>query len=85
MSEKKKAVASIWQKESGKGLVYLSGVMNEEVVIPKGQRFVIFANSFKEEGSKKPDWLMYIDEVQGRDFSKNNPKNEETDKGDMFL
>ena len=44
-------IGSLWIQQGKRG-EYLSGVVN-------GTKVIIFRNTYKQEGSKQPDWKVY--------------------------
>ena len=48
-------LCGLWLNTSKEGKSYFSGNIGNA-------RIVIFKNTFKEEGSKEPDYKLYIDE-----------------------
>jgi len=44
-------IGSLWIQQGKRG-EYLSGVVN-------GAKVIIFRNTYKQEGSKQPDWKVY--------------------------
>ncbi len=46
-------IGGIWQNESKDGVVYFSGYLN-------GAQMLIFKNGYKKEGSREPDYKMYV-------------------------
>ena len=59
MSDKKDSIGALWKKVSKGGKEFMSG--NVEIGGTK-YSLVVFTNGYKEEGSNKPDFLMYESE-----------------------
>lgn len=57
--DKANKMGAAWVKTSKKGDKFFSGQFEIEGV---KTQFVMFKNSYKEEGSKQPDWVMYKSE-----------------------
>ena len=56
--DKDKQIGALWVHTSKDGnKKYLSGKVD-------GKEIVVFKNGFKEEGSKKPDWIIYVSDKQ---------------------
>lgn len=49
---KENQIGALWVHETKKGKKFLAGKVGEKDI-------VVFKNGFKEEGSKKPDWIIY--------------------------
>jgi len=62
--DKANKIGAAWVKTSKKGDKFFSGQF--ELGDVKTQ-FVMFKNSYKEEGSKQPDWVMYKSEPRAND------------------
>ena len=67
MADKMVKIGAAWKHESrktdknGKPIKYFSGQIEVKDDMPAGSviPFVMFRNSYKEEGDKKPDILIY--------------------------
>lgn len=57
-------VSGLWINESKQGKKYMVGYMGK-------LKIVIFKNTYKQEGDKKPDYIMYLDQ-QDHNNSNNN-------------
>ena len=57
MSDKKK-IGALWEKETARGTKLLSGVVE---INGAKTRIAVFPNSFKDEGSRQPDFVIYED------------------------
>ncbi len=55
---KKKKIGALWTKETKSGTQLLSG--NVEIDGRKTQ-IAVFPNSYKEEGTRQPDYVIYLD------------------------
>ena len=62
--DKANKMGAAWVKTSKKGDKFFSGQI--EIGGVKTQ-FVMFKNSYKKEGSKQPDWVMYKSEPKTND------------------
>ena len=77
MPEKRKSVGAFWKQVSRDGKrTYLTG----NIELTEGERIkvVIFANSYKEEGSRQPDFMMYISKPREEKHST------ESEKGQLY-
>ena len=62
--DKKDKIGAAWKKVSKKGTKFLSG----EIEINGFKTpIVMFVNSYKEEGSKQPDFIIYKSEREGKE------------------
>lgn len=64
MADKMVKIGAAWKHESTKGNKYFSGQIKVEKDTPAGTviPFVIFKNTYKQEGDKKPDLVIYEDD-----------------------
>jgi len=53
-------VMGLWEGVNKRGQKYLSGNLNA------GTRVMIFRNGFKTEGSREPDYILYVSQSQPR-------------------
>lgn len=53
-------VMGLWEGTNKRGQKYLSGNLNVST------RVMIFRNSFKTEGSREPDYILYVSQSQPR-------------------
>jgi len=53
-------VMGLWEGVNKRGQKYLSGNLNQST------RVMIFRNSFKTEGSREPDYILYVSQSQPR-------------------
>lgn len=53
-------VMGLWEGVNKRGQKYLSGNLNA------GTRVMVFRNGFKTEGSREPDYILYISQSQPR-------------------
>lgn len=74
-------LSGLWFRESKNGQVYLTGSFDKErakeliETIGDNDKIFIsaFPNSYKEEGDKKPDWVVYINAGDETNASKSKP------------
>ncbi len=62
MSEKKK-IGALWEKETARGTKLLTGTVE---ILGAKTRIAVFSNSYKDEGSKQPDYVIYEDTFQAK-------------------
>jgi hypothetical protein len=56
--DKEKKIGALWLHVTKDGTKkYLSGKVD-------GKEIVVFKNGYKEEGSKQPDWIIYVSDKQ---------------------
>jgi uncharacterized protein (DUF736 family) len=55
MSEKKQSAGGAWTKKSKSGKEFYSISIGDK-------RYTMFKNDYKKEGSKEPDYRLYLDE-----------------------
>lgn len=62
-------ICGLWKRESKERQSYLGGSITEEVVIPVNSKLLVFGNSYREEDSKKPDYILYyaVDDMNKKD------------------
>jgi hypothetical protein len=60
MSEKKK-IDALWEKDTPRGTKLLSGRVE---IMGVTTWIAVFPNSYKEEGTKQPDFVIYEDRYQ---------------------
>lgn len=53
-------VMGLWEGTNKRGQKYLSGNLNA------GTRVMVFRNGFKTEGSREPDYILYVSQSQPR-------------------
>ena len=71
MSDKKDSIGALWKKVSKGGKEFMSG--NVEIGGTK-YSLVVFTNGYKEEGSNKPDFLMYESEPRDNQTPTEKPR-----------
>jgi hypothetical protein len=54
-----KKIGALWVHEDKKGKKYLSGKCQDVDI-------VVFKNGYKEEGTNKPDWIIYVSEKKDK-------------------
>jgi uncharacterized protein (DUF736 family) len=57
--DKANQLGALWLRKSKDGHTYFSGKLEKG---GKVVEIVVFANKYKEEGDKKPDWIIYKSE-----------------------
>lgn len=57
-------IGAVWTKKNKKGEMYLSGKMQEDVIIPAGAGLLILPNAYKDEGERRPDYNVLMSPVQ---------------------
>lgn len=55
--DREKRIGALWVHETKNGKKFLAGKVGEKDII-------VFKDNFKEEGSKKPDWIIYESDGQ---------------------
>lgn len=61
--DKKEKIGAAWTKVSQKGVKFLSGQIDHN-----GEKipFIAFRNTYKEEGSRQPDFIIYASDSNVR-------------------
>ncbi len=74
-------LSGLWFKDSKNGQTYLTGSIDSEKIKElissisnEDKVFIsIFPNSYKEDGDRKPDWVLYINTAEDTNSSKSKP------------